>query len=131
MSIVAKVKKKLNEYGLEVYNDYPSEETSDEHIFYVEDMILFVDKKEKRIGVSFQATMKPEKAANITLMLSEVENSVDVMESFIFNKKNECIVGNDAFKLIEETKRENIAKHILQEQVYTNLLLNSNKGYEC
>ena len=45
MSIIDKVKQKFTEYGLETFNDYPIED-GEEHVFFVEDMVVFINKKE-------------------------------------------------------------------------------------
>jgi len=131
MTFVEKIKYKMNEYGLKIFTDYPSKERCNEHIFYVEEMILFASTKEENLAVSFQATIKPDKAANLALILSEINRDVDVMESFIFNANNECILGDKAFKLIEKTKIEKISNELIQNQFYTQMLLNSDNAYKC
>jgi hypothetical protein len=128
MTIVERLTKKLCEYGMEVYSDYLVEET--EHVFYVENMILFVDTEEESIGVSFQANTKPEKVARVMLILNELNDEIDVMDSFVFDRNNRCITGEKAFELIENTKKAMVVEEILREQTYRNILT-SNKCHEC
>jgi len=128
MSILDRVRYKLDEFGLEIYSDYPIADT--EHVFYVENMILFVDIKEETIGVSFQATMKPDRAANIILILNDMNKEIDVMESFIYDKNNKCLIGDKAFELIENTKKSTILQDFLKDQAYRSILISAN-CYEC
>ena len=91
MSIIDNVETKLKEYGIEIYNNYAIE--NDEHVFYADEMIVFVNKKDNAIGVSFQASTRPEKAANLSLILNELGINLDIMESFIFDQNNSFISG--------------------------------------
>ena len=127
MTIVERVRSKLDEYGLEIYTDY-SVET--EHVFYVEDMMIFVDTKKETIGVSFQATTKPERAGNIVLILNEMNHDIDVMESFIYDQNNRCLTGNKAFELVVSTNKAKTIQEFLQNQTYNDILLSS-KCFEC
>lgn len=128
MSIVDRLSKKLDEYGMEIYNDHLVEET--EHVFYVENMILFVDTIEENIGVSFQASTRPEKVANMMLILNELEKEISVMDSFIYDKNSRCLTGSEAFELIENTKKSNVLQEFLKDQTYQSILM-SNKCHEC
>ena len=121
MTILERVTSKLDEYGLEIYNDYPVDDT--EHVFYVENMILFVNKKDESIGVSFQATVKPDKAANMILILNELCPDLDVMESFIYDRNNKCLTGEKEFELIENTKKSEVIQAFLKDQTYQSILM--------
>ena len=131
MAIVDNVRDKLEEYGLKIFNDYLVEDS--EHVFYVENMILFVDKSDDSIGVSFQATTKAEKAANMSLILNETGYELNIMEAFIYDKNNQCITGNEAYELIKNTDKAEAVKEYMKEQAYTHLLMSTPNecGYEC
>lgn len=128
MSILNNIRSKLDEFGIEIYSDYQLADT--EHVFYVENMILFVDTKEETIGVSFQATMKPDRAANIILILKDVNNEIDIMEPFIYDRNNKCLTGDKAFELIENTKKSTILQDFLKDQTYQSILMTAN-CHEC
>jgi len=132
MSIIDKVRAKINEYGLEIYSDYPLIDGSDDgdYVFFIEEMILFINKKEESIAVSFQASTRPERAANIILILNEIKTNIDIMESFIFDKNNEYISGEKAFDLIEKSKQSNVIQDFLKDQTYKEILLTA-KCHEC
>ena len=123
MSIIDKVRAKINEYGLEIFSDYPVD--GDEYVFFIEDTMLFIKEKEKSIGVSFQAITRPERAANMILILSEIKIDINVMESFVFNRNNEYISGEKAFELIEKTKQSETVQDVLRDQAYKEILLTS------
>jgi hypothetical protein len=128
MMVLDKVRTKLEEYGLQIFAEYPVEDS--EYVFYVEDMMLFVGTKDNIIGVSFQATLKPDKTANIMLILNELKLEVDVMESFIYDRNNRCVTGNKAFELIENAKQSTIIQDFLKEQTLHEILLTA-KCYDC
>ncbi len=128
MTIIDKVRDKLEEYEMKIFSDYPVEDS--EHVFYVENMILFVGLLDNSIGISFQATIPPERAANIALILNEIGLELDVMESFIYDKDNKCITGSKAFDLIENTKKATAVQEFIKQQSY-NQLLSSTKCYKC
>ena len=128
MVIIDRVRSKLEEYGLEIFNEHLVEES--EQVFYVENMIIFVSLEDESIGVSFQATIKPEKSANMILILSELETEIDVMDSFIYDKNNMCLTGSKAYDLIENTKKASAVQAFVLEQNYHQLLL-STKCHEC
>lgn len=128
MSIIDKVKAKLEEYGLEIYNDYQA--SKDEYVFYVEDMIVFVDTKDNTVAVSFQAAVRPDKAANIVLILAELKLNIDVMESFIFDRNNKCLTGEKAFDLINKSKQSETIQDFIRNQAYREILISA-KCHEC
>ena len=128
MSIIDNVETKLKEYGIEIYNNYAIE--NDEHVFYADEMIEFVNKKDNAIGVSFQASTRPEKAANLSLILNELGINLDIMESFIFDQNNSFISGEKAFKLLEDSKKSTTIQSFIKNQAYKELLLNS-ECFEC
>ena len=130
MSIVKKVRKKMEEYGIKIFDDYQIQD-EDEHVFYIEDMILFANTKEDSIGISLQATTKPFKAATLALIVNEIKcKDLHVMEDFIFNEKNQYVSGDEAHKLIKRSDATKIANELSKSEVYTKILQNS-KCHEC
>lgn len=131
MSIVDKVRSKINEYGLEIYSDYPLIDGNDEdYVFFVEDMILFINEKEKSIEVTFEASTRPERAANMILILNEIKTNINIMESFIFDTNNEYLSGEKAFDLIEKSKQSDAIQDFVKDQTYKEILLTT-KCHEC
>jgi hypothetical protein len=129
MSIIDQVRAKIDEYGLEVFSDYPLVD-GDEYVFFTEDMILFVNKKEESIGISFQASTRPDRAAKMILIINEIEIDINIMESFIFNRNNEYLSGEKAFDLIEKTKKSDAVQNFVKDQMYKEILLTSD-CHEC
>lgn len=130
MTLTKQVEKKLNEYGVEIFNDYHIEK-DDEHVFYAESMIIFVNDKEHSISVTFQATTKPERAATLALILNQVKRTpIHVMESFIFNEKNEFISGEKAYNLIKAADNEKVFREYQKQQVFAHILENAD-CHEC
>jgi len=128
MTIIDKVRSKAEEYGLVIYNDYST--SDDEYVFFVEDMMLFVNEDKKTIGVSFQASIRPERAANMVLILNEMKEEIDVMESFIFDKNNRYVSGEKAFDLIEKTNESLIIQNFVKHQALNEILIKA-KCHEC
>jgi len=129
--LVKKVQKKLEEYGLVVYSAYELKESKgNEYVFVIEEAIILVRKKEDNLGISFQATTKPERAATLALIIKEIGNAVFILEGFIFNKNSEFISGEKAYQLVSETKKEKAKKELEQEYLYKQIL-QTEKGFEC
>jgi hypothetical protein len=128
MSIVDNVRSKAEEYGLKIFDDYPVE--SKEYVFFIEDMMLFVNEEEKTIGVSFQASAKPEHVGNMILILNEMNEELDIIESFIFDKNNRYLSGDKAFELIEKTKQSEIIQNFIKQQTFNEILIKA-KCHEC
>ncbi len=128
MSIVDNIRSKAEEYGLEIFNDYPIE--GKEYVFFIEDMMLFVNEEEKTIGVSFQACTRPERVGNMILILNEINEELDIVESFIFDKNNRYLSGEKAFELIEKTKQSKTIQSFLKDQTLREILLKA-KCHEC
>ena len=126
-----KIGKKLNEYGIKVYDHYQGEDI-DEYIFLVEDMVIFARDKNKEIGISFQATTKPDIVANNLLIIQEVEEieSIDIMESFVFNEKREMVSGDEAFDLIKRSIQNQAINEYAKEMCFREVLEKSN-CHEC
>jgi hypothetical protein len=129
--LVKKIRNKLNEYGLTILSDYKLQEGENEYVFIIKEVVIFIREKEKSIGLSFQATTKPERAATLTLIISELRKcTIFVMESFIFDGDHKFISGDNAYKLIKDTAIEVAKNEITKEQMY-NRILQCSKGFEC
>ena len=128
MLVVDKVRSKAEEYGLQIYNDYSI--ANDEYVFFIEDMMIFINEDKKTIGVSFEASIRPERAATMVLILIEMKEEIDVMESFIFDKNNRYISGEKAFDLIEKTNQSNIIQSFVKQQTFNEILTKA-KCHEC
>jgi len=130
MTLFNTVKSKLNEYGIEIYHIETIQEKK-EKIFYAEDMVLFVNDDLKSISIAFQATTKPERVGNLTLIVAEVEcEDISIMEGFIFNESKEFLSGEKAYQLIHTSKKHELLQEIQKERMYEDLLKNV-KCYEC
>lgn len=130
MSLTKRVNQKLDEYGIEIFNDYPIEEEG-EHVFYAENMILFVSDDENSISVTFKATTKPERSATLALILNQIKNvTMNIMEAFIFDKDDQFISGMDAYKAVERVDKEKLIQEY-HNQVMLAELLESAECHEC
>ncbi len=130
MEKINEVVKKFNEYGMKLFTDYPIEKS--EHCFMVENMIVYLDKKDNSIAVSFHASAKPEEVANNMMILNEIEGLSDiyVMESFVYDINDKFLSGDDAHKLVKESIEHNALKEFTRRQLYIELLTKE-KCHEC
>ena len=128
MSLINVVRDKVEEYGIQIYNDYSIE--NNEYVFFIEDAVIFVNEKDKSIGVSFHAATKPDKTAKIVLILNEMKIQIHIMDSFVFDKDNKYLSGDKAFELIDIARQEKIIEEFMKNQVYQQILLSS-ECHEC
>lgn len=133
--LIKTVKEKLQQYGMKIYDHYDIEGTDDEHVFLVEDMIIFVRKYEKSASIAYQATTRPDIAAKNLLVISEVESiqHLDIMDSFIYNEENELVSGDEAYDLVDEAKKQSAVVDYIQEQTMQKIFFqnSSNKQHMC
>jgi len=129
MVIVDSVRDKLEEYGLKIFNEHSVEDS--EHVFYAEHMILFVDKSNESVGISFQACTRAEKVANISLILNELDCDLNIMEAFMYDEKSRCLTGDAAYELIKKVDNNTAIKNFVREQTYTQMLMSDDCGFEC
>lgn len=114
------VSKKLSEYDYQIYKEFEE----DEHdIIFTEDMVVYIFP-ENTLGISFQATAKADIVANNVMILNEIPEVMDIeiMDSFIYNTKNEVIQGNEAYELVENSIRQEAINEYVRQQIYKNLL---------
>ncbi len=130
MAGVDEVVKKLDEYGMKLFTDYPIEQS--EHCFMVDNMIIYLDKKDNTIAVSFHASAKPEEVANSMMVLNEIQGLSDiyVMESFVYDINDKFLSGDDAHKLVKETIQHQALKEFARRQTYIEVLTKA-KCHEC
>jgi len=124
---------KLQEYGMIIFRDYPIEkENTKQHVFISEDMVLFLDHKDDSLSVSFHAGLKPEDVSRNTLILNEMEEFDDlyIMESYVLDKSNTFICGDEAFKLLKESNKAEYLKGYVEKQYYEEILKTA-KCYYC
>lgn len=121
---------KLTEYGMALYSDYPTEDQG--HCFITKDMILFLDEEDDSLAITFQADTKPEDVASNVLALNELKkvSDISIMESFIYDKENKFISGNEAHELVKNTIVETAFQKIAKQQAYSALLQNV-QCFEC
>ena len=130
MDIVDETRTKLEEYGINIFTDYPLNET--EHLFMADSMLLFVHTEQHEVGISFQAETRPKTVANSVLIILEIESisDVDIMESFVVAEDNKFISGEEAFKLIDKKNQYQAMGEIFKDQALSDLLMNNTSG-EC
>ena len=130
MDIVENTRTKLEEYGIQIYTDYPLNEQ--EYLFMADNMLLFVHTENHDIGISFQAETRPKPVANSLLIVLEIEGvtNVDVMESFVIDEKRNFVSGEKAFKMIDKKNQDQALSEVFREQAYSDILMNNTSG-EC
>jgi len=121
---------KLTEYGMALYTDYPTQDQG--HCFITKNMIIFLDEDDNSLSITFQADSKPEDVASNLLILNEIDqlSDISVMESFIYDKNNNFISGNEAHEIVKNSIVETAYQKIVKQQAYLTLLHNS-KCFEC
>lgn len=127
MDLCSKVSSKLKEYGIKVF-DHHKIENSEEYVYYTEKMIVFV--RDDEINIAIQATTRPNEAANLALIMNEIDCEIGVMESFIHDENKNYIEGDEAFDLIEKYNKMKIEDDVRIQAMYTDFLENC-EGYEC
>lgn len=122
--------KKFEEYGMNVFADYPTEKN--EHCFMVENMIVYLDQEDNTLAVSFHASAKPEEVGQNLQILNEIEglDDIQVMESFIYDMNDRFLSGSDAHELVKKTIETEAVKQFAKRQAYTEFLVKA-KCYDC
>jgi hypothetical protein len=123
------IKNKLDEYGFTIYKHHKLE--NDQYVFFCENMVVFALPKEHTLSISFQATIRPDDAAQNVLILNEIPDiTIDIMESFIYSEENKLLCGDQAFELIKNSMENNAVNEYKTKEMYS-YLLNNVAGYEC
>jgi hypothetical protein len=124
------VKKKINEYNLGLLTQYPTEDKG--YCFVTYGMIIFVDEVDNSVSVTFQADQKPEVAASNIMILNEIDEIEDIfiMESFIYDSKNNYISGDDAHELVKSSIITQAFQKVAKQQIY-NEILTTSKCFDC
>lgn len=125
---VEQILKKLDEYGFELYNQYSDE--NNHYYFIIDDMVLCYDDNDGILSVAFKASIKPEQAANNTLILKEIDGikSLEIMESFIYKGK-EILSGKEAHEYIEKVYgKKEIGKYIKKQNQIQTLMYSKRHG---
>lgn len=124
---------KLEEYGINLYQEY-SYDKKKSHYFMAEDMVICLNKKDKSLGVSFKATAKPERVANNIFILQEIpgiNEDFEILDSFVFNKKGKLLVGDKAYKEVENCIGEDKIREYIIAQQQLHALVTSKKFGNC
>lgn len=130
MSLTKQVTQKLDQFGIGINNDYEVEKKS-EHVFYTDEMILFVNDGDSSISVTFKATTKPERSATLALILNQVDDAaIHIMEGFIFNEDNQFLSGEKAYNLIERYDKTKLIEEYHKQRIYQEIL-ESEHCHEC
>ena len=121
---------KLSEYGMAIYTDYPTEDQG--HCFMVRDMIIFLDEEDDSLAITFQADSKPEDVASNLMILNEIEGvtEISIMESFIYDRNNKFVSGNEAHIIVRSALIEDAFKKVATHQAY-NQILATMPCFEC
>jgi len=122
---VNKVKDLLTKENITIYKEG---KTGKEYNIVCSELVLFIKKDE--IDVAFQATCKPEDAANYTILLLSTGLKLTIMESFIMDSEYNIITGEEAHELIKKCQQEQILKEIAKEYAMSDLLLKTD-CYNC
>jgi len=128
-SMVKLVKEKIEEYGIIIFKHHLGDDG--QYVYMCDSMVVFVHDNDHEISIAFQATTKPEDAANMILIFNEIPDiEIDIMESFIYCGDNKLICGSEAYQLIKDTIKAEGASAYAREVAYTDLLENVN-CHEC
>lgn len=125
------LEQKLAEYGMFVLNDYPIE-VENQHVYILEDMILFLNFFDNSLSISFNVRVKPETAAQNLLILEEAKSisRVDILDSYMINSRNKVVSGEAAYELLEKSNRAEVLIEHLRDEQYRRILETS-KCFEC
>ena len=128
-STVKDVRTKLDEYGIDIYSEYPMDK---EYCIQTEHMMLFIKDDDASVCISFRADLRPEDTSNYVLILGEIESlkSIDVAESFAFDRNNNFITGESAFEYIREDIISHAIHECVKEQTYSQIL-QTTKCFNC
>jgi len=121
---------KLTEYGMALYTDYPTQDQG--HCFMTKNMLIFLDQEDDSLAITFQADSKPEDVASNLLIVNEIDGITDIaiMESFIYDKDNKFISGNEAHHLVKAAWVEEAFRKVATQQAYNEILMTV-KGFDC
>lgn len=130
MAEISDVVKKFEEYGMKLFTDYPTPEN--QHCFMVDNMIVYLDKNDNSIAVSFLASSRPEEVANNIMILKEIEGLDDIyiMESFVYDMNDKFLSGDEAHKLVKEAIQHEALKEFAKRQTYIDILSKA-KCFDC
>jgi hypothetical protein len=129
---VVSVKKKLEEYGYNIYNvAYTS--TKNEHCIMTDGMMIFANGDENSITISFKCNLEPETVAHNMMVLNEILETriVYISESYYLDKKNKkYVMGEEAKKLAIKEITDLALREMAKDQIYSHILA-TQKCHEC
>jgi len=122
MKVANQVKNKLYEYGLLIHDE---KENENGVTFITDQLVIFVDEKEKVISLSFHISARCDIVALKTLVIREVPNvDVLVLEPFIFDNK-QIKIGEEAYNKWCEQLTTNVKEELSKKMIYEDILLRS------
>ena len=131
-SLNNKVLNKLQELEFNIFDHYYTDEKELEYVFLIENMVLFLHQKSKILSVSFHAVIKAEDAASNILSLKEIDeiDSIEILDSFIYDNEGTMIYGQEAYELIEKRMKDEAIQGFVKEQT-EKIMLNNVECYSC
>lgn len=102
MPIPELIEKKLDEYGIEIVNQY---DCDGEYYFCTADMIICYREKFKKLSVSFDASTIPERVGNNIMILQEVEglnHDFEILDSYIYGREQKFVTGKKAHEAVKK-----------------------------
>lgn len=122
---IEKAFKKINQEILDIHTK------SDEAMIITKQIHIIISKKE--ISIFFNAMLKPELAALISLTLyrlQKIHSLAILLSSFVFNDNGEILYGDDAYDFIRSSMETKIKKEHENQMTY-NSILTSHPGFRC
>ena len=124
-----KVIKKLNEFGIEIFNVYVDKENSKEVVVTAEKLTIAIQKND--VFLNFHVTAKPSYAARIMLILQTIPKiKFFIGEDFLVNDDGKFIDGEEAEKYNQEYQKKLTITQFMEQQQQLYFLTNA-KSYTC
>ena len=124
MTVPELMKEKLDEYGIEIFNQYSYD--GKDYIITDDMMLCYADKK---LSIAFQADTIPERVANNILILQEIkelDSEFIIMDSFIHDHKQNLLCGKEAHEMLEyKIGAKYIHEYQRKEEVFRTMLENN------
>jgi hypothetical protein len=121
---------KITEFDFENIDHYPS---GDEGVYILaaDELVIYINDKNKSIAISFLANTKPEVAANDILILKQIPQieKIEIMESFIFNN-DDMLSGKEAFEVLYSSIKLEGIREYSKNKIFERMLMEV-EGYSC
>lgn len=128
--MIASILDKMDEYAIDVYSHYESNETN--YVFMVDRAIVILNQEKDEIKVSFHVSTAPTHAATFVLILQEISMITDlsVMEVFM-QQEDQIIAGEEATKLYKEANKKEIIEKYVNDQAAMYMLATGEVAGSC